>query len=102
MLGGESHGKLFHLSASKHAGLSRGAVLGRQDNCDLFVEDSKLSKRHCTFYFDNVEQGWYLKDGSGMRSSLNGTWKFLDKQTRVEEKMEFRSGEILFEAQSIV
>ncbi len=54
VFGGESHGQSFQLDPT----VKRSVVLGRVDDCDLIVEDSILSKKHCTFSFDTVSHKW--------------------------------------------
>ena len=68
-----SHGQTFLLDPI----VKRTAVMGRVDDCDLIVEDSILSKKHCTFTYDASQQKWAVTDGFNLRSSLNGTWIYL-------------------------
>ncbi|MCC6807318.1 MAG: FHA domain-containing protein [Deltaproteobacteria bacterium] len=42
-------------------------TVGREDGCDLVINDSSVSRRHCTFYEE--EGGWTLEDNG----SRNGT-----------------------------
>ena len=82
-------------------------MLGRVDDCDIFLSDAILSKRHCSFQFIWNSQEctkktdtlgyWVLKDGHNS-PSLNGTWVYLAEDTRITNKMTFKSSEILFEA----
>lgn len=41
---------------------------------------------------------WMLKDGIGSKKSLNGTWIYLHKAVKLENKLTFKASEILFEA----
>jgi len=46
-------------------------LIGRNEICDIMIEDKMLSRVHCAVFFVNSEndeeRGWYLKDGN-----LNG------------------------------
>ena len=64
------------------------------DDCDIFINDQIMSKRHCTFQYmpgpltanDLASHGpkeagcseghWVLKDGYAT-GSLNGTWVYM-------------------------
>lgn len=97
-------------------------MLGRVEDCDIFIDDSILSKRHCTFQFvpgpcpsakasdlnSDLASGpkelpsafdghWVLKDGYASQS-LNGTWVYLSQEVELKHKMTFKASEILFEA----
>jgi hypothetical protein len=45
VFGGNSHGKTDYLTGPT-------AVLGRVEGCDFIVEDALLTKKHCSFNFD--------------------------------------------------
>ncbi len=51
VFGGNSHGQTFLLDPV----VKRTAVMGRVDDCDLIVEDSILSKKHCTFTYETSQ-----------------------------------------------
>ena len=53
------------------------AVLGRTDECDIVVDDTILSKKHCTFNYKKTTQKWTITDGFNLRASLNGTWIYM-------------------------
>ena len=77
------------------------------DDCDIFLNDMILSKRHCSFQFVWTSQEgtnksdtlgyWVLRDGHNT-PSLNGTWLYLADDTPITNKMVFKASEILFEA----
>ena len=73
VFGGFSHGKSLTLDPI----VCKQAVLGRTDECDIIVDDSILSKKHCTFSYDAPKQTWMINDGFNIRSSMNGTWIYL-------------------------
>ena len=119
VVGGPAYGQFF---VRNPLDCSKQHVFGRVDDCDIYVNDQILSKRHCTFqyvagpspiadasdlpYTENKEannrnsyyQGhWVLKDGY-TNASLNGTWVYLSQETPIRHKMTFKASEILFEA----
>lgn len=118
MVGGPAYGQFF---VRNPLDSSKQHVLGRVDDCDIFIDDKVLSKRHCTFQYlpgpapinqngpsdfhidqqceDGVfsEGHWVLKDGYAS-ASLNGTWAYLSQETPIHHKMTFKASEILFEA----
>ena len=92
VFGGVSHGQTFNLDPQS----KRTAVMGRVDECDLVVEDSILSKKHCTFSYDSTQQKWSVNDGFNLRSSLNGTWIYLSQEQPIRDNLTFRVSDILF------
>ena len=55
-------------------------VVGRSSNCNLYIQDHKLSKEQCALYSEN--QKWVLAD----LNSTNGTWQDLGAETEVTDK----------------
>lgn len=120
MVGGPAYGQFF---VRNPLDSSKQHVLGRVDDCDIFIDDKVLSKRHCTFQYlpgpapstmsqtsevasaegsgdqqmSFSEGHWVLKDGYAS-GSLNGTWAYLSQETPIRHKMTFKASEILFEA----
>ena len=97
--GGPNNGKMWSLDPV----LSRRYTLGRSEDCDLHITDSVLSQKHCLFEFtypdeNSSEPIWLLRDGNGNKKSLNGTWLYLNKPTKLDHKLTFKVSEILFEA----
>jgi hypothetical protein len=75
--------------------------MGRVDECDLIVDDSILSKKHCTFSYDASQHRWTVTDGFNLRSSLNGTWIYLSQESQIRDNMTFRVSDILFQASTL-
>ena len=50
LCGGPNNGKMFCLDPTKGR---TSFVLGRNDDCDLYLADKVLSKKHCTFIYLN-------------------------------------------------
>lgn len=48
VVGGPSYGKFFVMNPLDS---SKQHVLGRVDDCSIYINDQILSKRHCTFQF---------------------------------------------------
>jgi len=87
-----SHGQTFTVDPQT----KRTAVMGRVDECDLVVDDSILSKKHCTFSYDATQFKWSVIDGFNLRGSLNGTWVYLSSEQAIKDNMTFRVSDILF------
>lgn len=68
-----SHGNIIMLDPIKKP----IAVLGRTDDCEIIVDDTILSKKHCTFTFNPDLEIWTITDGYNLRGSLNGTWIYM-------------------------
>lgn len=113
VVGGPVSGKFFVMNPLD---CSKQHVLGRLSDCNIYIDDSLLSKYHCTFQFvqgpppdttsghqdqenrvDGVAGHWVLKDGY-LKRSMNGTWVYLSHDTVIKNRMEFKASEILFEA----
>ena len=107
VIGGPSYGRIFCRSPFSE---QRKHVLGRVDDCDIYLSDQILSKRHCSFQFvwnssDDITKSdtlgyWVLRDGFNS-PSLNGTWVYLSEDTKITNKMVFKASEILFEATAV-
>ena len=76
-------------------------LIGRDSYCDVIIEDSLLSRIHCSIiYKDDV--GWVIKDGrvsednKSERPSTNGTWLFLINETLIFNGMIFKANQSLF------
>ena len=74
--------------------------IGRDPECDIVIDDSLLSRVHCTIiYKENI--GWVLRDGRYIdedesKSSTNGTWLYLMEETEIYEGMIFKGNQNLF------
>ena len=74
--------------------------IGRDPECDIVIDDSLLSRVHCTIiYKDNV--GWVLRDGRYVgeeesKASTNGTWLYLMEETEISDGMVFKGNQNLF------
>lgn len=70
--------------------------VGRDISCNIIVDDSLLSRVHCTIeYKDDI--GWVIYDGrcedddpSKYRPSTNGTWLYLIEETLIDDGMIFQ------------
>ena len=76
-------------------------LIGRDSYCDVIIEDSLLSRIHCSIiYKDDV--GWVIKDGrvsednKSERPSTNGTWLFLINETLIFDGIIFKANQSLF------
>ena len=79
--------------------------IGRDISCNIIVDDSLLSRVHCTIeYRDN--EGWFISDGkvdddSLSRPSTNGTWLYLIEETPIFDNMIFKSNQNVYECHII-
>ena len=79
--------------------------IGRSNDCEVVVEDSTLSRVHCTIeYRYNV--GWVIRDGMitegkdgsvTAKPSINGTWIYALEDNAIYEGMKIKSCENLFQ-----
>ena len=75
--------------------------IGRDPECDIVIDDSLLSRIHCTLiYKENL--GWVLRDGRYLENeaegkpSTNGTWLYLMEETQIYDGMIFKGNQNLF------
>lgn len=81
--------------------------VGRDISCNIIVDDSLLSRVHCTIeYKDDI--GWVIYDGrcedddpSKYRPSTNGTWLYLIEETLIDDGMIFKSNQNVYECKII-
>ena len=74
-------------------------TLGRSPDCEILIDDSMLSRVHCTISFKGGY--WYIMDGSiidedEVRKSTNGTWVYAFEDMEITEQMTFKANHNLF------
>ena len=80
--------------------------VGRDISCNIIVDDTLLSRVHCTIEYKENE-GWFISDGkidddsSQNRPSTNGTWLYLIEETQIKNKMIFKSNQNVYECHII-
>ena len=80
--------------------------VGRDISCNIIVDDSLLSRVHCTIEYKD-DEGWFISDGkideelSQNRPSTNGTWLYLIEETPITEGMIFKSNQNVYECHII-
>ena len=80
--------------------------IGRDISCNIIVDDSLLSRVHCTIEY-NDEEGWVIYDGkinddeSKNKPSTNGTWLYLIEEIPIEEGLIFKDNKNAFECHII-
>ena len=79
-------------------------LIGRDIKCDIIIDDSLLSRIHCTIYYDNEKEMWFIHDGTMKKNkegefkySTNGTWLFLIDDTMIENDMIFKANQNLYQ-----
>lgn len=84
--------------------------IGRNQNCEIVVEDNMLSRVHCTIeYRNNV--GWVIRDGVyntnkdgnvEVKPSTNGTWLFAWEEIPIYDGLVFKSNNNLFKCNYVM
>ncbi len=75
--------------------------IGRNQNCDIIIEDMMLSKTQCHIEYNSVDKCFYLIDGDGRKESTNGTWVFILNSTKITNNFIFKAEHTLFLANLI-
>jgi len=71
--------------------------VGRQEDCDVHIDDSLLSKYQCSIEYSQ-SSGWILKDGKDNKPSTNGTWLYIGEEQTIYNGMIFKASQTLFQA----
>ena len=80
--------------------------IGRDISCNIIVDDSLLSRIHCTLEYED-EEGWVIYDGkidedeSKNKPSTNGTWLYLIEEIPIEDGLIFKNNKNAFECHII-
>ena len=80
--------------------------IGRDISCNIIVDDSLLSRVHCTIDYSE-EEGWVIYDGSidedenKNKPSTNGTWLFLIEESEIYDGLIFKNNKNAFECHII-
>lgn len=75
-------------------------IIGRSPDCDVIIDDSMLSRFHCTLKF--IDSKWYIIDGTidknknKVKPSTNGSWKYAFEETLITNGMTFKANHNLF------
>ena len=77
--------------------------IGRDISCNIIVDDSLLSRVHCTLEYVD-EEGWFIHDGkyddvdkNKNKPSTNGTWLYLIEEIPIEDGLIFKNNKNAFE-----
>ena len=77
-------------------------IIGRSPDCDVIIEDSMLSRFHCTVEFKRDKNKWFIIDGiydkekKGIKNSTNGSWKYAFEDNLITNGMTFKANHNLF------
>ena len=80
--------------------------IGRDISCNIIIDDSLLSRVHCTIDYTE-DEGWIIYDGkidddkSNNKPSTNGTWLFLIEETEIKDGLIFKNNKNAFECHII-
>ena len=76
----------------------RKIYIGRDISCNIIVDDTLLSRVHCTIEYKEND-GWYIMDGRADdgfcedKPSTNGTWLCLMEEMPIKDGMIFKSNQ---------
>ena len=73
-------------------------TIGRNEKCDVALDDAMLSKVHSCIEYDPKDKLFYLHDGDKNRESTNGTWVFILNSFKITDNFLFKAERTLFMA----
>jgi hypothetical protein len=73
-------------------------TIGRNEKCDVVLEDAMLSKVHSCIEYEPKDKLFYLYDGDKNRESTNGTWVFILNSFKITDNFLFKAERTLFMA----
>ncbi|MCQ2820982.1 MAG: FHA domain-containing protein [archaeon] len=81
-------------------GIRKKYIIGRDETCDVMMEDSLLSRFHCSVIYKE-DLGWCIIDGivtetGEQKKSTNGTWLYLMEETEINQGMIFKGNQNVF------
>ena len=76
--------------------INKTILIGRDYNCDISIEDKRLSRFHCNINYDINNNIWLLKDGNKNSKSTNGTWLYAAENYQIYDGMIFKTNHNLF------
>ena len=71
--------------------------IGRSKICDVILKSVEYSRIQTSFYFNEKNKTWYIKDGFGNNQSMNGTWIFINFPWEISYHNKVKIGNNLFE-----
>lgn len=90
IIGGNNFSEVLYFKAQEF--YMSNIVIGRNRTCQIYIEDSTVSKQHASIFFSIYKQ-WVIIDGTATRNSLNGTWVFASKDIELAPNMEIKACE---------
>ena len=95
---GNGKSEIFEFNPKK-----KNVIIGRDINCDVYMEDKMLSRKHCYIYYEKSENNnegrsnWFIKDGDlDGKKSTNDTWIYALEDTLIYDQMIFKANHSLF------
>ena len=86
--------KEFYIKNNEH----KLITIGRNEKCDIVLDDAMLSKVHSCIEYDPKDKLFYLHDGDKNRESTNGTWAFILNSFKITDNFLFKAERTLFMA----
>lgn len=95
IFGLNNSGNIFYFEP--HDYKNNSIRIGRANHCEIYIEDTLISKIQC--YINCKDENWVLYDGDceTERSSTNGTWFYLSEDFEIYDGMIFKSNHSLFQ-----
>ena len=90
-----------NVQSSFNPNIKSKIYIGRDPECDITIEDSLLSRIHCTIIYRETS-GWVMRDGKYIdeetegKQSTNGTWLYLMEESQIFDGMIFKGNQNLF------
>lgn len=69
--------------------------IGRSKDCDIILKSLAYSRIQTSIYYKEEEKIWYISDGYDGKSSMNGTWLFINFPLEICDDMKLRVGKNL-------
>ena len=95
---GNGQSEIFEFNPKK-----KNIIIGRDINCDVYMEDKMLSRKHCYIYYEKSENNnegrsnWFIKDGDlDGKKSTNDTWIYALEDILIYDQMIFKANHSLF------
>jgi hypothetical protein len=98
IFGGANNGETYQYHIDSMQDGVREIHIGRTPECDIKINDKLLSKVQSTVVleFDQAGNfGWFLHDGYKSKPSTNGTWMYINDDTKIFDGMVFKANQTI-------
>lgn len=97
---GSNYGQIYDFNTKQMDQGKRELLIGRAPECDVPINDHLLSKVQChiKLQVDRGQHYWMLHDGCKGMASTNGTWMYINEDTKLFDGMTFKANQTIFKA----